>query len=45
MGAAVSGPMSDYHVCDHPRLLVKDEICFLCDQIDGQTDALNEVTR
>ena len=34
-----------YPTCDHPRLLVKDEVCFLCDQIDGQTDALNEVCR
>ena len=40
VGAAMS---TKYHVCDHPELLVKDETCFLCDQIDGQTDALNEV--
>lgn len=40
VGAAVK---TKYHVCDHPELLVKDETCFLCDQIDGQTDALNEV--
>ena len=33
--------MTDYHVCDHPRLLVKDDICFLCREFDGQEDALN----
>ena len=37
-----------YPTCDHPELLVKDETCFLCDQIDGQVDAfdhLDEVAR
>jgi len=33
-----------YPSCDHPRLLVKDGVCFLCDQFDGQTDALAEVS-
>lgn len=34
--------------CDHPRLLVKDEVCFLCGEFDGQVDAfdhLDEVAR
>ena len=35
--------MTDYQVCDHPHLLVKDGVCFLCDQFDGQTDALEEI--
>lgn len=40
VGAAMS---TKYHVCDHPRLLVKDEVCFLCDQIDGQVDAFDHI--
>jgi hypothetical protein len=32
-----------YHVCDHPDLLTKDGICHLCEQFDGQTDALGEI--
>lgn len=32
---------TDYQVCDHPRLLVKDGVCFLCNEFDGQEDALN----
>lgn len=32
-----------YPTCDHPRLLVKDETCFLCDQIDGQVDAFDHI--
>ena len=32
-----------YPTCDHPRLLVKDEVCFLCDQIDGQVDAFDHI--
>ena len=32
-----------YPTCDHPRLLVQDGVCFLCDQFDGQTDALTEL--
>lgn len=32
--------MTDYHVCDHPELLTKDGLCHLCEQLDGQEDAL-----
>ena len=35
--------MTEYHVCDHPRLLVQDGVCFLCYQFDGQTDALTQL--
>src|SRR5699024_6020638 len=31
-----------YPTCDHPRLLVQDGVCYLCDQFDGQTDALDQ---
>jgi hypothetical protein len=33
--------MTKYQVCDHPELLVKDGVCFLCSEFDGQEDALN----
>lgn len=33
-----------FPVCDHPPLLSKDGLCHLCEQFDGQTDALSEVT-
>lgn len=33
--------MTTYPTCDHPRLLVQDGVCFLCEEFDGQTDALN----
>lgn len=32
-----------YPTCDHPRLLVKDGVCFLCEELDGQTDALTQL--
>lgn len=32
-----------YPVCDHPRLLVQDGDCFLCEELDGQTDALTQL--
>jgi len=35
--------MPDYHVCDHPRLLVQDGVCFLCEELDGQLDLLEEI--
>ena len=35
----------NYPTCDHPRLLVQDGVCHLCDQFDGQTDALDEVNQ
>lgn len=34
-----------YPTCDHPRLLVADGVCNLCDQFDGQTDALDEINK
>ena len=34
-----------YPTCDHPRLLVQDGVCYLCDQFDGQTDALDEINK
>jgi hypothetical protein len=30
-----------FHVCDHPELLTKDGICHLCNEFEGQEDALN----
>ena len=32
-----------YQACDHPRLLVQDGVCFLCEELDGQTDALTQL--
>lgn len=34
-----------YPTCDHPRLLVQDNRCLLCQELDGQTDALQEVNQ
>jgi len=35
--------MTDYHVCDHPPLLTKDNRCLLCNELDGQLDLLQEI--
>ena len=35
--------MTEYHVCDHPRLLVQDGVCFLCDQLDGQLSIYDQL--
>ena len=29
-----------FYACDHPPLLTKDNLCHLCEQLDGQEDAL-----
>jgi hypothetical protein len=34
---------TNYQVCDHPPLLAKDGICHLCNEFEGQTDALGEI--
>lgn len=34
--------MSIYPTCDHPELLVKDNVCHLCEELDGQLDLLEE---
>ena len=34
---------TDYHVCDHPELLTKDNLCHLCEQLEGQLDLLEEI--
>ena len=34
--------MTEYHVCDHPELLTKDNVCLLCEQLAGQLDLLQE---
>ena len=31
------------HACDHPELLVTDNVCHLCGELDGQLDLLEEV--
>ena len=33
--------MTDYHVCDHPELFVKNNVCHGCLELDGQEDALS----
>lgn len=32
-----------YPVCDHPPLLTKDNLCHLCNELDGQLDLLEEI--
>lgn len=31
------------HACDHPELLVKDNRCLLCLELDGQLDLIEEI--
>ena len=33
-----------FNSCDHPRLLVANGVCFLCDEFDGQTDVFEVIS-
>ena len=37
--------MTNYPTCDHPELLVKDNRCLVCQELNGQLDVLDEVER